>query len=96
VEEALGLAEEKADMEGEAKGVGVGDEGVMIGVDSEDEPLSEHEGDNGEESGPEEGSVGENSDDSNVNQKVRKLEKVAGLERRNLPPSNPRYTWTLT
>ena len=68
VEEALGLAEEKADMEGEAKGVGMGDEGVMIGVDSEDEPLSEHEGDNGEESGPEEGSVGENGDDSNVNE----------------------------
>jgi hypothetical protein len=68
VEEALGLAEEKADVEGEAKGVGVGDEGVMIGVDSEDEPLSEHEGDNGEESGLEEGSVGENGDDSNVNE----------------------------
>jgi transposase InsO family protein len=68
VEEALGLAEEKADVEGEAKGVGMGDEGVMIGVDSEDEPLSEHKGDNGEESGPEEGSVGENGDDSNVNE----------------------------
>ena len=68
VEEALGLAEEKADVEEEAKGVSVGDEGVMIGVDSEDEPLSEHEGDNREESGPEEGAVGENGDDSNVNE----------------------------
>ena len=68
VEEALGLAEEKADVEGEAKDVSMGDEGVMIGVDSEDEPLSEHEGDNGEESGPEEGSVSENGDDSNVNE----------------------------
>ena len=72
VEEVLGLAEEKADMEGEVKGIGMGDEGVMIGVDSEDDPLSEHEGDNGEESGPEEGSVSENGDensaDSNINE----------------------------
>ena len=38
VEVVLGLAEEKADMEGEVKGIGMGDEGVMIGVDSEDDP----------------------------------------------------------
>ena len=80
VEEALGLAEEKADVEGEVKGVNMGDEGVMIGVDSEDEPLSEHKGDNREESGPEEGSVGkngdENSDDSNVNE-VKEAEREA-------------------
>ena len=75
VEEALGLAEEKADMEGEVKGVGMGDEGVMIGVDSEDDPLSEHEGDNREESGPEEGSVSENGDENGDDSNICKQSK---------------------
>jgi len=31
-----------------------------------------------------------------ASQKVRKLEKAAGLEWQNLPLPNPQYTWTLT
>jgi len=41
-EKALGLAEEKADVEGEAEGVSVGDEGVGTKVDREDERLNPH------------------------------------------------------
>jgi len=93
VEEALGLA---ADVEGEAKGVGVGDEGVMIGVDSEDEPL--HIRDNGEEGGPEEGSVGENGDDSKQkklkgkprSQNMRKKRPLTRPHLRSCPRSLPR------